>query len=191
MPSRSPDSHVEALESRCVPARLFGGPLPSEFGADLSRVDTLPPDTDPAQSITIGPITPLSEYHSPWSLSGALVELGSGELHVSQPPLLTWDGSLPINGGILVASTTTIYGGTLQMSGGTLSFGSFSANASITFSAGILRLDGLNARYAQLGRPSPPVALPVDISLPIAPGTLLELTSSPEAPATILAPFVG
>jgi hypothetical protein len=165
--------------------------LPSEFGADLSRVDTLPPDTDPAQSITIGPITPISEYHSPL-LSGALVKLGSGELHVSQPPLFTLNEDLQINGGTLVASTTTVYGGTLQMSGGTLSFGSLSGNASITHYAAILRFgSGLNASYAQLGLPSPPIALPADISLPIASGTLLELTSSPEAPASILAPFVG
>ena len=196
MPSRSPNSRIEALESRCVPARLVGGPLPSEFGADLSTVDALPRDMELSQPVIIGTIDPLPEYYSPWLLSGAVIKSGAGELHLAQAAPQTWDGSGYISGGtLLVTSGATLNAGTFYMYGATLSFGSSSEVASVTvstLSAGTLRLGArLGTSYLAFGHPAPPIVLPADISLPIAEGTLLSVNLSPETPASLIAPFGG
>lgn len=181
MPSRSPVSHVEVLESRCAPARLVAGILPPQFGVDLTSVPTLS-HGDAIELIppTISPLTSILTLEAPHGLATDLsFQTGSLPTQTNSQDVI---GAGDVSGATLVATGGSLYfggyGGTLSTtpsitsSGGSITLINGSTGV-ISFHSPLLRYSALRipANFVTVDGPTPPQDFapeiqPILISLP-------------------------
>jgi hypothetical protein len=142
---------IEPLEPRWAPARLLGGPLPPQFGAQLSTALPEGVDAD-ALGVGIGSVLSLVKFGAPLHLALPLSDLASTSLHllhtipfpdgligvelVTNSPAdnagdesgsginVSLSGSLTLSGGTIYGGSLNLgtYGGSITLvSGATLS----------------------------------------------------------------------
>lgn len=111
---------IESLEPRYSPARLIAGPLPPQFGADLSKLQTEPvPELAKPVIVTL----PVAEFD--FNLGAALQKTGAGNLVLTSSTL---PGAIDLDEGITIVPESSFVS-EAEMLGGTLSLGNHSSGS--------------------------------------------------------------